>query len=112
MISFNKWDIVLVPFPFSDLRSLKRRPALIISPRDYNNGPDVLLAFITSNIQSDYRFGDYLIQEWQNAGLPKLSKIRMKISTIDKSLIFKNIGRLSQKDIDEFDKILIKFFSD
>jgi len=50
----EQWDIVLVPFPFTNLRSIKKRPALIISPNRFNNGPDVVILFITRNINPDY----------------------------------------------------------
>ncbi len=48
MIACDKWDIVLVPFPFTNLKSAKRRPALIISPGTYNQYEDIVIAFITS----------------------------------------------------------------
>ncbi len=47
-------DIVLVTFPFTDLTSSKRRPALIISPDSFNAaGEDLVLAAITSHITND-----------------------------------------------------------
>ena len=86
---YNKWDIVLVPFPFTDLKTLKKRPALIVSPDEYNKNLDVVIAFITSNLDSEYRIGDYKIQNWQESNLPKPSMIRMKFATVDKSIILK-----------------------
>ncbi|MDX2130352.1 MAG: type II toxin-antitoxin system PemK/MazF family toxin [Chloroherpetonaceae bacterium] len=65
MIDCNKGDIVLVPFPFTDLSAIKRRPALILSPETYNQSGDVVIAFITSNLETPKRFGDYFIQEWK-----------------------------------------------
>ena len=47
--SYRRGDIVLVSFPFTDLSSSKRRPALVISPDAFNKrGQDVVLAAITS----------------------------------------------------------------
>ncbi len=46
------WDIVLVPFPFTDLTTSKKRPALVVSPDSYNSGPDVIIAFITSQLDA------------------------------------------------------------
>jgi len=108
--TYNKWEIILVPFPFTNLKSTKRRPALIISPDEYNEKIDVVIAFITSKIDTEYRLGDYQIREWKKAKLPKPSKIRMKFATLDKSMIVKKIGKLSIKDISEFKKILTHFF--
>ena len=46
---FRRGDIVLVPFPFTDLTSSKRRPALVVSPDSFNQAmQDVVLAAITS----------------------------------------------------------------
>lgn len=106
----NKWDIVLIPFPFTNLKSAKRRPALIVSPRAYNRDQDIVIAFITSNLQTEEKRGDYILKRWREAGLPKPSKLKMKFSTIDKSLIIKRLGRLSGEDIASFKSFLIDFF--
>lgn len=111
IIACKKWDIVLVPFPFTDLSTNKKRPALIVSPDEYNSGPDVVIAFITSKINVKARLGDYHIQEWQKASLPKASMIRMKFATIDKTIIVKKLGELSTKDVEFFKKELTSFFS-
>ena len=108
---YRKWDIILVRFPFTNLTTAKKRPALIISPDEYNKKLDVVIVFITSKLDSEYRIGDYKIKEWEKSNLPKPSMIRMKFATIDKSIIEKKIGKLSEKDKDEFKKILIDFFT-
>ena len=43
MTTYNKGDIVLVPFPFSDQTATKKRPAVIISSDRYNNTSLILL---------------------------------------------------------------------
>ena len=107
----NKWDVVLVSFPFTDFSSDKRRPALIISPDAYNNGRDVIIAFVTSQMNLVRRFGDYPIRQWRAAGFPKESMVRMKIATIDKSIIVKKLGVLSNEDQGEIEKLLVSFFT-
>ncbi len=62
MTLYNKWEIVLVPFPFTDLSSTKKRPALIVSPNVYNIGQDVVIAFVTSQFVLPMRYGDYELQ--------------------------------------------------
>jgi len=109
-MNYKKWEIVLVPFPFSDLTTTKKRPALIISPNAYNKNLDVVIAFITSKLDLEYRIGDYKIQEWKKANLPKPSMLRMKFATIAKSVIIKRLGRLSENDVKEFSKLLLEFF--
>ncbi len=111
MMTCEKWDIVLVPFPFTNLRSIKKRPALIISPNQYNNGPDVVIQFITSNIKSYGRTGDTIIQKWKDSGLPKPSMIRMKFATIERSIIIKRIGRIVPIDQNTLNRELQSFFN-
>ena len=51
---YKRGDIVLVPFPFTDLSSSKRRPALVISPDDFNTRmQDLVVAVITSQLTDD-----------------------------------------------------------
>ena len=111
MILYKKWDIILVPFPFTDLSAAKKRPAIVVSPDEYNTGLDIVIAFITSKMDIKARFGDYFIREWKEANLPKPSMIRMKFVTIDKTIIVKQFGRLSNKDINDFKKELSNFFT-
>jgi len=107
----KKWDIILVSFPFTYLKSIKKRPALVVSPSEYNRNGDVIVAFITSKMDRAYIKGDYRIDKWATAGLPKPSMIRMKFATIHNSIIAKKIGQLSAADVDLFKRELVEFFS-
>jgi len=107
---YKKWDIILIPFPFTDLTTTKRRPGLIISPEEYNKGQDILIAYITSKLDREKRIGDYLIEKWKESHLPKPSMIRMKFATIDQSIIIKKLGRLTKSDSSGFHKKIISFF--
>ena len=109
-MTYSKWDIILVTFPFTNLKSSKKRPALVISPDIYNKGRDVVIAFITSKLEQEYKIGDYQIQNWREAGLPKPAMIRMKFATIEKSIIIKTLGRLPEEDIFPFKNELLEFF--
>ena len=110
MIDYRKWDVILVPFPFTNLARTKKRPALIVSPNEYNDGLDVVIAFITSKLDHEYRLGDYKIQQWDKAKLPKPSMLRMKFATIDKFIIIKTLGNMDEADIREIKKLLVDFF--
>ncbi len=53
-MAYRRGDIVLVSFPFTDLASSKRRPALVLSPDSFNTaGEDLVLAAVTSQITDD-----------------------------------------------------------
>ena len=97
-IIYEKWDIVLVNFPFTDLSSVKKRPSLIISPNQYN-------------VNDELKPTDFLINNWKDSGLIKPSIIRMKFATISKSIVFKKLGVLSDLDIKNFNSFFFNFFS-
>ncbi len=109
--AYKRWDVVLVPFPYTDFTATKRRPALIISPDNYNFGPDLAIAFVTSQMNSPSRIGDYHLKQWQAAGLPKPSMVRMKFVTVDKAIVIKKLGRLREEDRVEIAKALLSFFA-
>jgi len=110
MTPCKKWDIILVPFPFTNLKTTKKRPALVVSPDDYNQGMDVVIAFITSKMNLPARIGDYKISQWEKSCLPKPSMLRMKFATLDKNLIIRRIGQLAQKDQQGVSEKLAGFF--
>lgn len=111
MTKCKKWDIVLVPFPFTDLSSVKKRPALIISPDNQNQfTDDKVILFITSNVKGPNRFGDYFIKDIYSSGLPKPSLIRMKFATIAERIIIKKLGNLSKEDRNGLLSKLVEYF--
>lgn len=100
MTSCERGDIVLVPFPFSDQTTIKKRPAVIISSDAYNNlSADCIIMAVTSQISKVSGVGECLIEDWSGAGLLKPSAIKSAISTIEQRLILKKLGSLSPGDI-------------
>lgn len=69
-MALRRGDVALVPFPFSDLSTTKVRPAVVISSELYHSTePDLILAAITSRISAVSDPLDYILQDWQSAGL-------------------------------------------
>lgn len=105
MTTFNRGDVVLIPFPFTDLSTVKQRPALIISSLNFNNSHDDVIAMaITSQIPKAIAEEDYLLsrEEMELANLPKPSIVKTgKIVTINKVLIRKKLGGLPATTIDK-----------
>lgn len=98
----RRGDVVLVPFPYTDQTGQKVRPAVVVSGRAYHNEqPDVILAALTSNIASAVNPLDYVIQDWQSAGLRFATAFKPAISTIAPGLILHKVGRLSETDMAE-----------
>ena len=94
----KSFDVVQVPFPFIDSPHSKFRKALVISKSDFNkNNGASILAMITSAVYSKWR-GDIIIMDWRKAGLRKKCFIRLKLFTIQNSLIRKKVGILSLRD--------------
>ena len=92
MAGFIKGDIVVVPFPFSDLSGTKKRPALVLANLP---GSDIILCQITSRFRKD-KFSFELSQnDFKSGGLPVLSYVRPnRIFTADKNIILRKAGTL------------------
>ena len=98
MTDYRFGDTVLVPFPFTDQTTTKKRPAVVASSDKYNqNRPDLVIMAVTSQIFTDH-YGDVQIQGWQQAGLLKPSVIKPVLTTVEKSLVLKRLGRLADND--------------
>lgn len=112
MTNCERGDIILVPFPFSDQTTTKKRPAVVISSDGYNeNSPDIIIMAITSRTEQTFNIDERFIEKWQNAGLLRPSTMKPVISTIEKSLILKKLGRLSPRDLTSMDKVLRKLIN-
>ena len=94
-MKFNPFDVVVVPFPFSDSPQRKKRPAVVISS-SYNSN-HIILLMITSALHYKLQL-DIHITDIKKAGLPKECIMRMKLFTIDTRLIQKQIGTLGEVD--------------
>ena len=87
---YEQKDIILIPFPYSDLTGSKKRPALIISNQKLNKSDDRICCLITSNIRSD----DIEIKKENSkeGTLPFKSALRLyRLFTIDKRIIIKKL---------------------
>ena len=96
MIS-DRWDVVIVPFPFTDRPASKRRPALTLTQREFNAHGHTVLAMITTKIDPSWP-GDTPLKDPAAAGLPAASTVRLKLFTLDNRLIHKVVGALSSGD--------------
>ena len=102
--SSQRGDIVLVPFPFTDLTTAKQRPALVISTDLYHSGePDIILAAITSQMHSRIAPTDYRLRDWRTAGLLFPSIVKSLLVTVGPRSIRHRIGRLSEEDMAAFE---------
>lgn len=108
---FEAFDVVVVPFPFTDRTTTKRRPALILSDAGaFNSQLDQsVMAMITSARNSDWPL-DIEIEDLDSAGLPSASVVRMKLFTLDNKLIIRKAGTLAVSDQDAVATALQQLF--
>lgn len=97
--AFTRRDVVLVNFLFSEETGRKRRPVLVISSPEYNQGrQEAVVAAVTSNTRRVLP-GDLLMDDWERAGLPLPSVVTGIIRTIKQGMIDRKLGRVSDKDM-------------
>jgi mRNA interferase MazF len=93
----DQWEVVIVPFPFSTQLGAKRRPALVLSKRTFNQHGSTVLAMITTSGHHPWP-GDVQLTDLKTAGLNAPCLVRLKLFTLDNRLIVKKIGRLAAAD--------------
>ena len=99
MVTFKQFDIVRVPFPFTDRDASKNRPALVISDEFRFNSPAgySVMAMITSKANDPWPL-DCEIRNLSEAGLSAPSKVRFKLFTLDHRLVRGRLGQLDSED--------------
>ncbi len=107
-----KAKIVLIHFPFTDLSTLKLRPALVIHDSDQ----DVIVAFISSRVPTHLVDSDLLIPSedpsFPKTGLKRTSVIKFdKVATVSKDLIEGEIGAIDDRLADQCNAIMSRVFA-
>lgn len=90
---YNQREVVLIPFPFSDLSLAKKRPALIISNDKLNNMQDRICCLVTSKLHKD----DLVIrkEDFELGNLPFKSSIKThRLFSIDEKIIIKRLCKI------------------
>jgi len=99
MTNYNFGDILLVPFPFTDQSTAKKRPAVVVSSEAYHRErPDLILMAVSSQVRPTALVGEVMVKKWQEAGLRKPSVIKPVLTTIEEGLVLKRLGRLTPED--------------
>ncbi len=99
MARFMKGDVVVVPFPFSDLTQARRRPAFVIASLE---GDDVILCQITSQSVRDQYAITISESNFETGSLKQPSNIRPnRLFTADSHIILYQVGNLRNKKVKE-----------
>jgi len=106
-MAFRRGDVVLIPFPYTDLSASKTRPAVIVSSDFYHAArSELLLAYVSSQLSQVNPAIDHALTDWSTAGLLKPSFVRPKIAAIEPALVVHHVGALSERDLLEVDRRL------
>lgn len=98
MGGFVKGDVVVIPFPFSDLSDTKKRPALVVASL---TGDDVILCQITTQVHADSYSIALSRQDFETGNLHHDSYIRPNhLFTAEESIIVKQAGRVKSKKME------------
>jgi mRNA interferase MazF len=108
-----KGDIMLVPFPFTDLSETKLRPAVVLWVNA--KGQDVTLCFISTQAIDRVTDDEFVIlpndSEFAQTGLKSPSKVRVaRIVTLERSLLQRRLGKLSSQYLQQLDLCLTHAF--
>jgi mRNA-degrading endonuclease toxin of MazEF toxin-antitoxin module len=96
----ERFDVVVVPFPFVDAPERKPRPALVLSTSAFNRANrHTILAMITRGAHTHWP-SDHTIVGLDAAGLRHASVVRWKLFTLDNRILGRRIGSLERKDRD------------
>jgi mRNA interferase MazF len=107
MTNYEFGDVVLVPFPFTDQTTTKKRPAIVVSSADYQlQRLDLILIGVTSQANPASSFGEMTIANWKNTGLIKPSIVKPVLTTLDVKLVIKKLGRLEEPDYQALQNLL------
>lgn len=111
-MEFKQRDIILIPFPYTDLSAIKKRPVFIISNNYYNNKyNDIVVAAITSKEFHDEYSLIIEDSDLEYGILPEKSIIKTgKLFTVNKFKIIKKFSILRNDKFNELQLILSKLF--
>jgi mRNA interferase MazF len=102
-----------MPFPYSDLTAVKKRPVLVISDEVYNSaGNDIIICGVTSNPRRAPYSVIFENSDLVSGSIPSSSRIKTdKIFTLEKSGIIKKLAKLSDKKVNEVKDQMINIFA-
>ncbi len=100
---YQKGDVVLIPFPFTDLTTTKTRPAVVVSVNGFEKETGSFTVAMITSIPHTTTY-DYELKDWQAANLLSPSWVRAKLVTLDPRLVRYSPGKLTNRDLTEVEK--------
>jgi len=112
-VTFRRWDLVSVPFPYIEGHDSKRRPALVVSTDAFHAAHKACFAAMvtTAREMRDLRPDDIAISDWAKAGLPAPCVIRLpRLATFEAATV-RRIGALAPKERNAVAALLKRWLS-
>jgi mRNA interferase MazF len=98
-VTYSRWDVVAVDFPFVEGDEAKRRPGLVVSTPRLHEAHGIYWLVMISSAQAGERVDDILISDLEKAGLPLRCAIRpARIAAVSNTRIQRRLGVISAKD--------------
>jgi mRNA interferase MazF len=97
-VSYDRFDVILVLFPFTEKKGKKQRPAIVLSKNAFNEAHQhSIVAMVTTASQTSWP-SDLKINDYDAAGLLSPCVARAKLFTISHDLVPGRVGSLSERD--------------
>ena len=112
-MTFRRWDIVSVPFPFVEGHATKRRPALVVSTDAFHRAHRACFGAMitTARYMRDLRPDDIEIEDLERAGLPRPCVIRLaRLATFEWSDRIQRAGTLHDHERGAVEALLQRWF--
>ena len=102
----SRGDVVFVGVRFTDGSGVKQRPAVVVSVEGVHvSRADALIVPLTTRLATQ-RYGDRLLRDWAEAGLPRASMAKGVIETVDRSRFGRTLGRVNDRDLQQVESSL------
>ena len=109
-MTFSRWDVVAVDFPFVEGDEAKRRPGLVVSTARLHDAHKLYWIAMISSAQVGEWVDDIVVTDPERVGLPVKCAIRAaRLAAVSESRIQRRIGTISTKDRNAVLALLKKF---
>ena len=107
-VNYFKGDVLLLPYPFTDLTARKVRPAAVVGS-DKAKYEDVFVVPLTSKV-NNLSEDEFPLEHWKDAGLNVPTAIKRGCILVNVSLVIKKVGVLTRDDLELVNKALRSWF--
>jgi mRNA-degrading endonuclease toxin of MazEF toxin-antitoxin module len=109
-VTYSRWDVVAVDFPFVEGDEAKRRPGLVVSTARLHDAHKLYWIAMISSAQAGERLDDVLVTDPEKVGLPVRCAIRpARLAAVSETRIQRRIGAISAKDRNAVLALMKKF---